>query len=141
MDKVHHHIGKVVEQDPLKIKEHDNPYVTPKVMYLLLAASALCFIMVILCWIMNGLFFGGGLSDSNYIENIAIDMKIMPSQNTYRNMADMTFTRDSSITSDVADELDKSRIDTGDWYFYNNTTPNYFPTLYFDGDHVPVGDS
>jgi hypothetical protein len=56
-------------------------------------------------------------------------------------MADMTFTRDSSLTSDVANELDTTRIDSGDWFFYNNTTPNYFPTLYFDGDHVPVGDS
>ena len=65
----------------------------------------------------------------------------MPSQNTYRNMAEMKFIYEQSI-SDVTDQyLDTSRIDVADKYFYYDSTLNYFPTLYFDKDHVPTGNS
>jgi hypothetical protein len=134
-------VTTIIENDPLKIKSHENQYVTPKVMYLLLVGAIISFGLVVLFYFYMAIFGGGGISDRNYIEGLAIDMKIMPSYNTYKNMADMKFSQDSSITSEVTDDLDRSHIDAGDWFFYNNTTPNYFPTLYFDGDHVPVGDS
>mmetsp|Transcript_5683 Transcript_5683/g.5185 ORF Transcript_5683/g.5185 Transcript_5683/m.5185 type:complete len:167 (+) Transcript_5683:55-555(+) len=136
-------MDKVLKDDPLKLDMpglKNNEYVTPKVLYGLLAISAISFILMILFYFVTGLF-GSGISDENYLEGLSINMKIMPSFNTYRNMADMKFSHDSSITSEVSDELDTERIDSGDWFFYNDTTPNYFPTLYFDEEHVPAGDS
>jgi len=52
------------------------------------------------------------------MEDIQVDIKIMPSQISYRNMAEMQLILDNNIT-DLTDEyIDTSRIDVGDKYFY-----------------------
>ena len=65
----------------------------------------------------------------------------MPSQNTYRNMAEMEFVTNNSVSELSDDAIDTSRIDKGDRFFFFDSTGSYFPTLYFDEEHVPVGNS
>jgi hypothetical protein len=73
-------VNKVVEKDPLKLKHVENSYVTPKVMYIILAASALCFILSIVFFLLNTVFSSKTtISDQNLIEDIQVDIKIMPS--------------------------------------------------------------
>ena len=56
-------------------------------------------------------------------------------------MAEMDFVLNNNIT-DLTDEyVDTSRIDVSDKFFYYDNTAQYFPTLYFDKDHLPVGNS
>ena len=141
VNKANDRVNKIINDDPLKLNVKDNEYVTPKVLYGLLLLSAVSFLLVILIYFGSAIFGSGSISDENYLENLSINMKIMPSHNTYRNMAEMEYSHDKSITSEVSDELDTERIDKGDWFFYNDTTPTYFPVLHFDDDHVPAGNS
>ncbi len=85
---------KVVSDDPLKLDMpglKDNEYVTPKVLYSLLGVSALSFGLMILFFFYQAVFGSGSISDANYLEELSINMKIMPSFNTYRNMAEMRY--------------------------------------------------
>jgi hypothetical protein len=56
-------------------------------------------------------------------------------------MAEMQFINNNSISDLTDDYVDTSRIDVSDKFFYYDNTANYFPTLYFDADHVPIGNS
>ena len=125
------HVDKIINKDPLKLKDKEYPYVSTKLMYILAAASALFLILGCLFFFM-GKLFGGSVSDLNLISEIQVDVKIMPSQNTYRNMAEMSYISSASLVDESDDYIDNSRIDVNDKFFYYDNTGNYFPVLHFD---------
>jgi hypothetical protein len=110
-------------------------------MYLILGGAVVCFGLSVLFFLLNTVFSSGNVSDENLIETIQIDAKIMPTHTTYRNMQEMQFIVNNNISELADDYIDTSRIDAGDRFFYYENTASYFPTLYFDQDHIPVGNS
>jgi hypothetical protein len=59
----------------------------------------------------------------------------MPTQNTEGNMIIMYWTNEGNKEESQLG----NKVELGDMYFYYNDTTEYFPTMRYNSDYVPLG--
>ncbi len=150
-------IQNVVDKDPLNFKNVASHDRHKKILYGLIVAILVCFVLALLFFIIglavssassskgkegvtitdasgNKVVLSQAEIDQRYEEigkspsDIRILLKIMPSANTKKNVIWMDYVNKTSSSKDTSYQL------------FSNTK-NYFSTLHFDDNHVPAGDS
>lgn len=143
--KANEHLEKVMEKDPLKMKRFQSPHT--KTLYVVLVLAVVFFLVgMVFSWINLSSKHGATMASYNSrrsawnsysiadkMSDIQVGLKIMPSQNTEKNIIQMTF-RNDTTEEDDDDSYQKS-------YFTYNETEKYFPVLRVDNNYVPAGTS
>lgn len=147
-------LDDMVAKDPLKLNQYDHQaggITSSKRLYMYLVGIPTFILLYVIFNILQTIAEAMHGSDSTvtnqfsseYVassfDKIQVAMQIIPSQVSENNEVLMVWTDEEDDDDD--NYLDTSQVTIGDSYFFYNETDNYFSTLHYSSDYMPVGSA